>query len=573
MASVLFQRAMENQPATRSSRSLPVCLSPWLVVLAVLLFVGFIRVRLLEMPLERDEGEYAYAGQLILQGIPPYELAYNMKLPGTYFAYAAGMAVFGQTIAGVRLTLIAANSLTILFMFLTGRKLFGTGGGLVACASYGIMSVCPAVAGLAAHATHFVVLFAVPATLLLFKGCETNRRSTLFFSGLLYGLALMMKQQGICFGMFGCGFLAWRAMRSGSAFTAEFARRIFAFGLGMILPLGLTCLALALAGVFSEFWFWTFTYARSYVTSTPLTEGIRLLRVCLNETFDLLAGFWLMAAIGLPLAFWSRDCRNRAVLVMFFFVCSFLGTAAGLYFRPHYFILLLPAFALVQGMAVVSMQQVLRFGVIENVLKSLPVILFATVLAWVVYYDSPIYFQWSPVQVGQNLYNWNPFAESLVVARYIREHSAENARIAVMGSEPQIYFYARRHSATGYIYTYALMESQPNALKMQREMIREIEASKPEYLVYVSYEFSWIFHPGSDLTILRWFDGYAAQFYRQVGVVGLNSKGKVESLWDDAPAKRPKSSEPYIALYKRKPDLEINQGKPEEPKNTGATLH
>ena len=24
------------------------------------------------MPLERDEGEYAYAGQLILQGIPPY---------------------------------------------------------------------------------------------------------------------------------------------------------------------------------------------------------------------------------------------------------------------------------------------------------------------------------------------------------------------------------------------------------------------------------------------------------------------------------------------------------------------
>lgn len=37
-------------------------------------------------PLERDEGEYAYAGQLMLQGIPPYQLAYNMKLPGTYAA-------------------------------------------------------------------------------------------------------------------------------------------------------------------------------------------------------------------------------------------------------------------------------------------------------------------------------------------------------------------------------------------------------------------------------------------------------------------------------------------------------
>ncbi len=69
------------------------------MVLLVVLLAAFIRYRLLDMPLERDEGEYAYAGQLILQGIPPYELAYNMKLPGTYYAYALGMAVFGQTTA------------------------------------------------------------------------------------------------------------------------------------------------------------------------------------------------------------------------------------------------------------------------------------------------------------------------------------------------------------------------------------------------------------------------------------------------------------------------------------------
>jgi hypothetical protein len=29
------------------------------------------RIRLLGIPLERDEGEYAYAGQLMLQGIAP----------------------------------------------------------------------------------------------------------------------------------------------------------------------------------------------------------------------------------------------------------------------------------------------------------------------------------------------------------------------------------------------------------------------------------------------------------------------------------------------------------------------
>ena len=32
-----------------------------------MLFVIIVRIRLLDFPLERDEGEYAYMGQLILQ--------------------------------------------------------------------------------------------------------------------------------------------------------------------------------------------------------------------------------------------------------------------------------------------------------------------------------------------------------------------------------------------------------------------------------------------------------------------------------------------------------------------------
>src|SRR5439155_22862555 len=44
--------------------------------LGVLSLVGLatagIRLRLLDIPLDRDEGEYAYFGQLLLRGIPPY---------------------------------------------------------------------------------------------------------------------------------------------------------------------------------------------------------------------------------------------------------------------------------------------------------------------------------------------------------------------------------------------------------------------------------------------------------------------------------------------------------------------
>ena len=176
---------------------------PWLAVLAVLFCVGAVRVHLLDVPLERDEGEYAYAGQLILQGIPPCELAYNMKLPGTYFAYAAGLAVFGQTTAGVHLTLLAVNSLTCLFLFLFGRQLAGPVAGVAACAAYAVLSLSPAVLGLAGHATQFVVLFAVPGAWALWSALATGRRWLFVLAGGLFGVAFMMKQPGLCFGLFG----------------------------------------------------------------------------------------------------------------------------------------------------------------------------------------------------------------------------------------------------------------------------------------------------------------------------------------------------------------------------------
>ena len=42
-----------------------------ILALAAVAFV-VLRAPFVSVPLERDEGEYAYAGQLILHGIPPY---------------------------------------------------------------------------------------------------------------------------------------------------------------------------------------------------------------------------------------------------------------------------------------------------------------------------------------------------------------------------------------------------------------------------------------------------------------------------------------------------------------------
>jgi 4-amino-4-deoxy-L-arabinose transferase-like glycosyltransferase len=230
------------------------------LILAVFPLMLFSRLRLRETPLERDEGEYAYAGQLILQGIPPYSLACNMKLPGTYAAYAVIMAAFGQTIGGIRLGMLLINAATALLLCLLGRRLFSIDVGLGAAAAYALLSFGLAVMGTAAHATHFVVFPALAGLLLLLRAMESGRAATFFWSGVLFGVAFLMKQHGMFFAMFGAAWLLWKHpggwMRT--------ARRLAIFGAAVALPFALTCLILWWAGVFPKFWFWTFHYARAY---------------------------------------------------------------------------------------------------------------------------------------------------------------------------------------------------------------------------------------------------------------------------------------------------------------------
>ena len=87
-----------HEPSNRkvSSQSISSDKIYWILLGVAILIFSYIRLRLSNMPFERDEGEYAYMGNLLLEGLLPYRDAYNMKLPGTYFMYAVIELFFGK---------------------------------------------------------------------------------------------------------------------------------------------------------------------------------------------------------------------------------------------------------------------------------------------------------------------------------------------------------------------------------------------------------------------------------------------------------------------------------------------
>jgi 4-amino-4-deoxy-L-arabinose transferase-like glycosyltransferase len=481
-----------------------------ILLLAAITFFSMIRFRLRDIPLERDEGEYAYAGQLLLEGIPPYQIAYNMKLPGTYAAYAGIFTLFGQSTQAVHLGLILVNAATILLVALLGRRLYGSTGGLAAGVCYALLSTSPTVLGFAAHATHFVALAAVAGAILLLDPIGKSKW-LVFAGGLAMGTAMLMKQPGASFIAFGAVYLIVKRVRVLPVYLA-----------GATLPFGLTCLLLWRAGVFAKFWFWTVSYGAQYGSLISPATGLLLLFGTIPKVIGPSFLLWTLAAMGAyRLARTRRSFFNLSLLGF-----SFAGVCAGLYFRNHYFVMLLPAVSLLAGASLASTS--------KNSLRA-ALAVFVAGAGLSLFLQRDYLFAMTPAQASAATYAENPFAESQTVARYLREHSPPQARLAVLGSEPEIYFYAHRQSATGYIYTYGLMEPQKYAARMQDEMIAEIEHSQPDYVVYVSSPPSWLRQKTSGDHIFVWAAEFLSASYDRLELPGSES---LQTFRRRAPASR-----------------------------------
>jgi hypothetical protein len=274
------------------------------------------------------------------------------------------------------------------------------------------------------------------------------------------------------------------------------------------------------AGVFAKFWFWTVLYAREYAGVIPISQAPRIFFDQIGSVIGFGWPLWALAALGVPAIFVDKSMRNAAFFILTFIAFSVLALSSGFLFRVHYFIFVLPAICLLVGVATASASNFCSRQ--ARPFSFLPLAIFVVCSRVALSGQVPLLSQ-RPSDAVRTIYSPNPFSEAVLVAEYLREHTDPTDTIAILGSEPEIYFYAHRHSATGYIYTYGLMEPQRYAVQMQREMMREIEAARPKYLVLVSVTTSWLRRSNSETEIFDWFDKYSAADFQLDGLVNIVS--------------------------------------------------
>ncbi|HEX7078834.1 MAG TPA: glycosyltransferase family 39 protein [Candidatus Eisenbacteria bacterium] len=518
--------------------------------LGIILLVSGLRVMHLGFPLERDEGEFGYIAQEMLRGVPMYVSAYTQKLPGTYLLYALFVSVFGQSITAIHLGLLLTNAAIMGLLFLTLRKTHNGLAGCIGALVFGVMALSPTVFGFAAHATFFVSLFAVAGLYVLLRARERRHPALFLASGVCFGLAFLMEQPAIFFAPLALVLLAADHVALEPREPARFAREAVALGAGAVAPVLLTAAYYVAIGQFPLFWFWAFQLAGAFSGQVGPAAAVQNLVIQTGAATDGFQLLWALAAVGLVVTLRDRSLGKDRYVYATFAAAAALSVVPGFYFTNHYYIAALPAVALLVGalgggVAGEGATSGGRFAWAAGTWALIGVGLLVGLTRHAAYYFGGE----SDVTASRQIYTGNPFPESIAIGEYLKRHTTPQDRIAILGSETQIYFYAQRRSASRFVNTYFLTADHPRNREMQQEMIRDIERARPKYIVFVAIPTSWTFRPKSPRDILAWTDKYRAGRYDVEGVVEMTRDGST-SRWGAA-ARAPVTSDSYIVIMRR----------------------
>jgi hypothetical protein len=539
-----------------------------------ILFTILCRLRLLGIPLERDEGEYAYVGQQLLAGIPPFVSIYHVKFPGIYVAYSIIEAIFGQTIAGIHLGLLLINISTGIILFFIGKYFFSPINSALAVSCFFILTLSQTLLGFSANSEHFLVFFAMIGILLALIASDSQnikqetfsrskfpfgrilfaQHSLYFYSGLSLGIAYTVKQQAIVFILFGLLFLCFKWFTERQGYKSILFRGLL-FCLGAGLPFGITCLIFLRLGIFEKFWWWTWFYPRIYAQLIHYSQALDYFNLAFFSSpagVGIWSIFWplfALAVLGMVVTIQNRNW-SKTLFLLALFLSSFIAVSVGFSFNPHYFLIAAPGMALIAASGAESITDYFSNRKPKLFSKNAGIIAVFVVLLFAIYMERSYLFDLDETSIARAAYGGNPFPESLEIGNFIKLNSLPEDKIAVLGSEPQIYFYSGRRAATGYVYTYEMIADHPYAHQFQTEMIKEIQDAKPKFLVMINIKSSWRARQVQqvDTTIFDWSKKYADENYMQIGIIENNFQ-----CWDNPQQNircTPKTDS-WIAIFKR----------------------
>jgi 4-amino-4-deoxy-L-arabinose transferase-like glycosyltransferase len=474
-----------------------------LLAASLVLIVTALRLPLLPIPLERDEGEYAYIAWRLGYNELPYRDWFDQKPPAVFYVYRFALILPLEPIRAIHFVALLFSATSACALFFLGLQFMGRFWAWLGAALFALLSSDPLVQGTAAN-TELFMLCPLILSLIAFLAAAARTKPRILFmvlAGALTGMAVMFKQVAVVnwfllialYPVFAPREKRWREAVSFIAWSAT----------GLLTVLALVVLYFWRCGGLTEFVVNVFTHNLEYISSITASARLEYCWGTLTNLARTQTVAWVFAAVGLTVLFRSGPAK-WFVFVAGWLLTSAIGVSASGYFFPHYFQQLLPPLALAAAGGAGWSAAIPVWKIIPTWARRATLSLVLAVLPGITLW--PFLFNYTPAESVRKIYPGNFFAEMPEFARRIESLTPPEKSVFIFGAEPELLFYARRPSATRYIFLFPLYGPYGNAREKQLAAAAEVENANPPTTVYFANLL--FFTAGTDQYFTHWTRSY-----------------------------------------------------------------
>ena len=305
-----------------------------------------------------------------------------------------------------------------------------------------------------------------------------------------------------------------------------------------------------LTGRFEDFWFWTFEYPRAEGFDKTMDQSLNYFQSAWDRVSKGQVWLWVLALVGFVSVFFSGLDKRQKFLAISLPVFMFGGVITGFHFYNHYFVMMLPAIALLNGLFVSNINAFLKTRNLPF-LGVLPIIIFFLAWSQIVQNRPNYFFNPDYEEIINQAYYGSPFIAAKDIGEYIKNNSSPDDKIAVFGSDPEIMVYADRESVGGYVFIYPLTDGRYYNEKLVKDMMDKIRQEKPKFVVEVYFRTSWL-NRDNDEKLFKAMNEELIRNYIKVGIVDSSDPANPIYKFEEEMANFKEGNERIMWLLKRR---------------------
>ncbi len=432
------------------------------------------RLPFLSVPLDRDEGGYAYMGWLWTTGKAiPYLQSFDHKFPPVFLVYGLASLLGGNNFISIRVISFVYFFLTFTVFYFFCLKLAGR---LASFLATFLMIIYLSSIRLEGGAFNTEILFILPlliATFLIWKLKSKINFTLVCLLGLVSSLAFLFKPVAI---LPIAGIFLWLLFQR----KINIVLLTLFFTAGFLLPIILIFIYFnnyhAVPSLIENLVDYNQQYNKAglQILTASASDGGGFLNIInwLKTTPKVIGPFLILSLVSL---YWYKKSKSYLWWVgLIYIVSSWIGAKlGGTREFPHYYL------PMVLGLSFCSL---LFFDKLVNQKKRMIAILITLLLAgWVVLPEFQT-LRAGPLAILKGEFGsagyW--FNDAPLVSNWIINNTNKQDSLLVWANEPEIYFYSQRKSLTEHINFYSFFYRPPI---VKENWLKSVKNSPPDWII------------------------------------------------------------------------------------------